>query len=104
MLKRSINFTLAALTLCLGQVWAAEPVTVPAQPQVYGSQLMTQRERTEHRFKMRTAATPEQRAQIREESHVQMRERAEQQGLSMPEHPPVPGGGLRMGLGAGRNR
>ena len=110
MLKRTITFTTAALALAVGLAWAVEPVSPPAQDQVYGSQLMTQKEHAVHRAKMRTAKTPEEQARIRAESHEKMQERAKLQGVQLPDTPPAIGGGMGpgprsgMGPGGGRNR
>ncbi|OHD96372.1 MAG: hypothetical protein A3E21_09155 [Sulfurimonas sp. RIFCSPHIGHO2_12_FULL_36_9] len=84
------------------------------QEQVYGSQLMTQQERTEHRNKLRDAKTAQEREQIRNEHHALMKERAKAKGITLPDEPPAggmmgpgsgmmgPGGG--MGSGGGRGR
>lgn len=40
--------------------------------QIYGSQLMTQQERTEYHTKMRVVKTVKERDQIRNEHHEQM--------------------------------
>jgi hypothetical protein len=114
MLKRTFTMSLlaGALTLCLGLALAVEPASAPAQEQVYGSQLMTQKERAVHRAKMRAAKTPEQMAQVRAEHHERMQERAKQQGVTLPDTPPAvgggmgpgPGGGMGPGDGGGRNR
>jgi len=64
-----------------------------AQEQVYGSQLMTPQERSEHRAKMRAAKTLEEREQIRREHHERMKERARERGMTLPDAPPVRGGG-----------
>jgi hypothetical protein len=64
------------------------------QEQIYGSQLMTEQERAEYRARMRAAATREEQENIRMEHHQQMRERAARQGITLPEEPPVKGGGM----------
>jgi hypothetical protein len=81
------------------------------QEQVYGSQLMTQQERDEHRAKMRAAKTDKEREQIRKEHHEKMKERAKVQGVTLPDEPPAMGGmgggmgpGGGMGSGGGRGR
>jgi 1,2-phenylacetyl-CoA epoxidase catalytic subunit len=70
------------------------PAQEKAQTQVYGSQLMTQQERTEHQAKMRAAKTTEEREQIRKEHHNSMQERAKEQGLTLPDEPPARGNGM----------
>ncbi|MEW6558685.1 MAG: hypothetical protein AB1412_00610 [Pseudomonadota bacterium] len=76
------------------------------QETIYGSQLMTQKERREYRLKMREAKTAEQREQIRAEHHKQMQERAKERGVKLPDSPPAqgmhqgrPGGGMGPGGG-----
>jgi outer membrane PBP1 activator LpoA protein len=109
-----------ALFLSTGSLSAADQdksqktTQTQEQEQVYGSQLMTQQERTEHRNKMRAAKTAEEREQIRKEHHALMKERAKAKGITLPDEPPAggmmgqgggmmgPGGG--MGSGGGRGR
>lgn len=111
MLKRTLNYTTAALALSIGLGMGlayTATAAAPAQEQVYGSQLMTPQERTAHRAKMRAAKTAEEKTQIRAELHQRMQERAKQQGVALPETPPASGGGMGpgggMGAGGGRNR
>lgn len=93
----------AALSLSAGFALAAdsEPAKEKAQTQkqeqIYGSQIMTQQERTEYRAKMRTAKTAEEQAQIRKEHHEQMKERAKSRGVTLPDDPPARGGGMGPG-------
>ena len=77
-----------------------EKAQVQKQEQVYGSQLMTRKERAEHRTKLRNAKTAEEREQIRNEHHERMQERAKARGVTLPAAPPAGGGG--MGPGGGR--
>lgn len=73
-----------------------------AQEQIYGSQLMTRQERLEHRAKMRAAKTAEEREQIRTEHHEKMQARAKERGVSLPDMPAMPAGGMmRGGMGPG---
>lgn len=101
-----------ALSLALaGGGLTANTVFAQTQKQetIYGSQLMTQKERREYRLKMREAKTAEQREQIRAEHHKQMQERAKERGMKLPDSPPAqgmhqgmgPGGGGGMGPGGG---
>jgi hypothetical protein len=91
---------------------------------IYGSQLMTAEERTQHRAKLRAAKTWQEREQIRNEHHEQMKLRAKAKGVTLPDEPPAAGkgggmgpggagmgagmgpggGGMGMGGGAGRGR
>lgn len=76
------------------------------QDQIYGSQLMTQQERNEYRARMRNAKTMEEREQIRTEHHEQMKVRAQEKGVTLPDEPPMHGRGMGpgkdMGPGMGR--
>lgn len=98
----------AGLILVSGSTFA---VDTPAEP-VFGSQLMTEKERVEHRNAMRTARTDEERAKVRSTHHDQMVLRAQERGVTLPavapEQPPrrgmgpgMNGGGQGMGLGQG---
>ncbi|MCW8955929.1 MAG: hypothetical protein OQL09_03530 [Gammaproteobacteria bacterium] len=62
--------------------------------QVYGWQLMTPEERIQHRNKMRSMKTQQEREQYLMEHHKRMQERAEEQGVSLPDFQSqrVPGG------------
>ena len=61
------------------------------QPQqmVLGKDLMTEQERAEHHASMQAAKTQQERDQLRREQHERMRQRAEEQGLSIPDEPPA---------------
>lgn len=76
-----------------GSIWADE--------KVYGSQLMTEKERNEHRNQLRSAKNEQERKQIRKEHHERMKVRAEKRGLSMPDEVPARGGGMGSGRGTG---
>jgi uncharacterized membrane protein YgcG len=94
-----------ALLLSAGFALAADPepakemVQTQTQEQIYGSQLMTQQERREYRVKMRAAKTAEEREQIRNEHHEQMKVRAKTRGVTLPDEPPAQGGGMGPGGG-----
>jgi hypothetical protein len=76
---------------------------------IYGSQMMTERERNEYRQKMRNAKSLKEREAIRSQHHDQMKERAKSRGVVLPDEPPArgmgngPGGSSpgRSGAGAG---
>lgn len=76
---------------------------IAADAPIYGSQLMTNQERIEHRNKLRAAKTAEEREQYRLEHHEQMQLRAKERGVELPNEPPAQGGGMgrRMGPGGG---
>ena len=71
------------------------------QAPIYGSQLMTEQERNEHREKIRAAKTAKERERIRHEHHQLMMERAKKQGVTLPDEPPAMGS--RRGMGAGES-
>ena len=96
------------LVLTSGLAWADDQARAQQQDQdlvqkqewIYGSQLMTEQERLEHRSKMRAAKTAEEREQIRKEHHEQMKARAKERGVALPDEPPARGKGM-MGPGGG---
>jgi hypothetical protein len=62
------------------------PMGAGAAGQGAGQQLMTPEERTALREKMRNAATPEERQKIAAENHTEMQKRAQEKGITLPEH------------------
>ncbi len=90
------------------QEQAQQNIRIQKQEQVYGSQLMTRQERAEYRVRMRTAKTAEEREQIRKEHHERMKERSRERGVTLPDEPPIKGGGMGpvggAGYGGGRRR
>jgi hypothetical protein len=98
---RTLSFL--AGTLALGLILAADitPWSAKAQSQepIYGSQLMTDQERSAYSGRMRSTKTAEEREKIRAEHHKQMTERAKERGVTLPEEPPVRGMGQGMGPG-----
>lgn len=97
-----IMSALAAVMLLFTGLSAADETQ--AKESVYGSQLMTQKERTEYRSKMRDAKSAKEREKIRAEHHEQMKVRAKEKGVTIPDEPPARGKGMGMGAGGGRNR
>lgn len=51
-----------------------------------GQQLMTPEERTALIEKMRNAATPEERQKLAEANRAEMQKRAQEKGITLPEH------------------
>lgn len=98
------------LPLAVGMM-AVSPLVVGEEPAqqmmmqqepVYGSQLMTQEERVAYRTKMHAAKTPEEREKIRAGHHAQMKARAKERGVTLPDEPPARGGGMSPGgMGSG---
>lgn len=73
---------------------------------VYGWQLMTEQERMEHREKMKSLKTREEREAYRLEHHMRMQERAKEKGVTLPDKPEPRGEGMmehdgNMGKGPG---
>ncbi len=98
--------TLIAVAIGTALLAGIAPATEAGQP-IYGSQLMTQQERLDHRARMRAAASAEEREQIRADHHERMQERARAHGITLPDEPPARGAGMGprgMGPGPGRNR
>lgn len=50
---------------------------------IYGYQLMTERERSEYRERMRTAATDQDRDRLRSQHHKEMQARARERGVTL---------------------
>jgi hypothetical protein len=57
------------------------------QTQVYGSQLMTDAERTAYQTKMRTLKTTAEKDAFRLDHHDQMKARAAEKGVTLPDAP-----------------
>lgn len=72
-----------------------------SQERIFGSQLMTEKERAEYRERMRAAKTPEDREKLRKEHHERMVARAKERGVTIPDEPPSRGGGMGPGAGMG---
>lgn len=106
---------LIVLLITFGFVWlfagvslAADSPQAEQQGRAYGWNFMTPEERAEHRAKMRSLETREEREQYRIEHHTKMKERMKERGIALPDQPRNRGGmGLgdrRMGGGGGRGR
>ena len=98
-----------ALVVSANPLWAAEQdrtkekiqTQTKDQERIFGSELMTDKERNEYRDRMRSAKTEQEREKIRAEHHDRMLARAKERGLKMPDEPPVKGGGRGPGSGMG---
>ena len=77
------------------------PLAVAQDRQVYGWELMTQQERNEHRTKMRSFKTEQERERYRNEHHKKMQKRAEKKGVKLPDKPLPRGKGMGGGGGGG---
>lgn len=110
-MKKIIAITAGLAFLSASTSFAAEVAPAVSQPTgktTYGSKLMTQKERMEHRAQMRSAKTMQEREQIRAKNHEAMQKRAEEKGMKLPEKVPPTGmhqgrmqGPGMMGGGAG---
>lgn len=112
MMKHTLlaSILLAAISLTSGPASAASDTEA-----IYGSQMMTEQERNEHRNRLREATSAEEKEQIRNEHHEQMKQRATERGVSLPDEPPARGSGMGrngsgtpkgggMGPGGGKQR
>lgn len=80
------------------------PAVKPASekpPLIYGAQLMTEQERAEFRAKMRSLKTPEERQAFRIQHHEEMKVRAKERGVTIPDEPPMRGPRAGGGMGRG---
>jgi len=97
-------FALPALAADAPQVkekeQAKEQTKEQARERIYGSQMMTPEERRVYHNQMRAAKTQEEREQIRHAHHDEMVNRAKARGITLPDEPPMRGGG-GMGPGSG---
>jgi hypothetical protein len=103
--KLSVLFVIFCFVwLFAGVSLAADLPQSQQQDRAYGRNLMTPEERVEHRTKMRSFKTNEERERYRIEHHNKMKER----GITLPDQPRNGGGmGLgdkRRGGGGGRGR
>ncbi|GGD02793.1 hypothetical protein [Halopseudomonas salina] len=98
---KKLTLALAFGTVLLSGAALAQSTGDSNEP-IYGSQIMTDQERIEHRGLMRDAPTQQDRERIRTEHHELMRERARERGITLPDTPPARGGmGQGMGQGTG---
>jgi hypothetical protein len=89
----------------IGMVAAIGITTVNAADQpIYGSQLMTEQERAEHRAKMQSFQTEQEREAYRQQHHQMMQQRARAQGITLPDQPMPRGQGRGMGPGMGQGQ
>ena len=101
-----IKQLLITLLLLSGSAAFFTPAYSADKPIVYGSQLMTEQERNEHRQRMQNAKNDQEREKLRKEHHERMKVRAKEQGVELPDKPPMrgyqnKGAGQGMGAGAG---
>ena len=89
--RSSITKTAAVIVIVSATAWSSVGVhaqdQTQTQPQIYGSQLMTDAERTAFQTKMRSLKTTAERDAFRVEHHDQMKARAAEKGLTLPDTP-----------------
>ena len=104
-LKASLIVPVAALTLGFGLLVASPMNAAHAQQeQIYGRELITERERSELQARMRAATSAEEREQIRWEHHIRMQERAKERGVVLPDEAPMFGMRQRPGQDGGQRQ
>lgn len=67
----------------------------------YGWELMTPQEREQHRDKIRSMKTEQEREAYRQQHHEEMQKRAREKGITLPDQPRGQGMGNGMGGGMG---
>ncbi len=92
MKRRTVVSGLASIAAV---AWLGMAMPVHAEDDfVYGRELMTQQEMTEHRAHMRSLNTEQEREAYRLEHHQRMQERAREQGKTLPDEPRSGGQGM----------
>ncbi len=71
------------------------------QKLIYGWELMSVKERSEHRKKMLSMKSEQERTAYLEEHHKLMQQRAQERGVKIPDMPAQSGFGAGQGPGAG---
>jgi hypothetical protein len=74
-----------AALLAVGVADAATAQPSPDTGAIYGSQIMTDREKMQYRQKLRQAKTPQAREGIRVQHHLEMLQRAQRMGVTLPD-------------------
>lgn len=74
------------------QIRARQSVQLQQSERIYGSQLMSEQERLDFRSRMSSAKSLEEQERIRSEHHEQMKLRAAERGVSLPDQMPARGG------------
>ena len=112
--RSSISKTAAVIVIVSATAWSTVGVhaqdQTQTQTQIYGSQLMTDAERAAFQTKIRSLKTAAERDAFRVEHHDQMKARAAEKGVTLPDAPMMnksgkgqaaPGTGQDAGGGAG---
>ena len=93
------KFTTSILVLLISFISNSALAQTPEQ--AYGWQLMTPQEQIEHRQKMQSLKTAEEREAFRLEHHKLMQERAKERGVTIPDQPLQQNRGMGKGQGMG---
>ena len=82
-----LNALPASTSWSIEEMWARDQTAEQARERehIYGSELMTEQERTEYLMKMHAAPNAEEREKIRSEHHALMQARARARGVTLPE-------------------
>ena len=101
--KTSIStLALLAVLATTAGMWSGDiQAQDQVQAQIYGSQLMTDAERSEYRSKMRTLKTDKERDSFRLDHHENMKVRAAEKGVTLPNTPQSAGSKANSGFGGG---
>lgn len=105
-MKQRILFSFSVIMvglfiLLINPVQSQEKGGAQDQQPIHGKQMMTQEEREQFREKMRAAKTNEEKERIRKEHHEQMKARAMERGVNLPDEPPARGSGMNRDGGMG---
>ncbi|MBL8443960.1 MAG: hypothetical protein JNK52_07920 [Zoogloeaceae bacterium] len=102
-MKTTVGLIACLLALSAGPVLSETTETSPAisDAPIYGSQMMTEQERIQHRNQLHAAKTEAEREQIRARHHEQMQMRAKERGVTLPDNPPQFSGRASPPAGAG---
>ena len=92
-----------SIALLLAASFPASFATAAEQKAVYGWQLMTPEELAEHRARMQSFKTEQEREAYRQAHHERMQARAKERGVTLPDEPQARGKqmGKRYGPGPG---
>lgn len=99
-MKRSFKKSFMVLTSTLFLMVIFGGLLAPSfaeESVMYGRQLMTPEEIAQHRAKMQSFQTAQERETYRLEHHRRMQKRAEAQGVTLPDMPMERGKGMGMG-------
>lgn len=91
-LMASIILIHSGVAIAADQERSRQNVQQQQGERIYGSQLMSEQERLDFRSRMSSAKSLEEQEKIRSEHHEQMKLRAAERGVSLPDQMPARGG------------